>query len=66
MESYSESDADDDGLEIGRHGHGDEDAVIDIEDASEEVDAEGYGEVEAVAGVDEGLNSCLGRIFPRR
>ena len=39
MESYSDSDADDDGREIGRHGHGDEDAVIDIEDASEEVDA---------------------------
>ena len=68
MESYSDSDSDDNGREIERHGHGDEDTVtvIDTEHASEEVDAEGDGEAEAVAGVDEGLNSCLGRILPRR
>ena len=68
MESYSDSDSDDDGREIERHGHGDEDTVtvIDTEHASEEVDAEGDGEAEAVAGADEGLNSCLGRILPRR
>ena len=66
MESCSDSDSNDDGLEIGRHGHGDEDIVINTEHASKEVDAEGDGEAEAVAGVDEGMNSCLGRILPRR
>ena len=66
MESCSDSDSNDDGLEIGRHGHGDEDIVINTEHASKEVDAEGDGEAEAVAGVDEGLNSCPGRILPRR
>ena len=65
-ESCSDSDSNDDGLEIGRHGHGDEDIVINTEHASKEVDAEGDGEAEAVAGVDEGMNSCLGRILPRR
>ena len=65
MESCSDSDSNDDGLEIGRHGHGDEDIVINTEHASKEVDAEGDGEAEAVAGVDEGMNSCLGRILPR-
>ena len=62
MESCSDSDSNDDGHEIGRHGHGDEDIVINTEHASKEVDAEGDGEAEAVAGVDEGMNSCLGRI----
>ena len=62
MESCSDSDSNDD----GRHGHGDEDIVINTEHASKEVDAEGDGEAEAVAGVDEGMNSCLGRILPRR
>ena len=66
LESCSDSDSNDDGLEIGRHGHGDEDIVINTEHASKEVDAEGDGEAEAVAGVDEGMNSCLGRILPRR
>ena len=66
MESCSDSDSNDDGLEKGRHGHGDEDIVINTEHASKEVDAEGDGEAEAVAGVDEGMNSCLGRILPRR
>ena len=66
MESCSDSDSNDDGHEIGRHGHGDEDIVINTEHASKEVDAEGDGEAEAVAGVDEGMNSCLGRILPRR
>ena len=68
MESCSDSDSNDDGLEIGRrrHGHGDEDIVINTEHASKEVDAEGDGEAEAVAGVDEGMNSCLGRILPRQ
>ena len=66
MESCSDSDSNDDGLEIGRHGHGDEDIVINTEHAYKEVDAEGDGEAEAVAGVDEGMNSCLGRILPRR
>ena len=40
MESCSDSDSNDDGLEIGRHGHGDEDIVINTEHASKEVDAE--------------------------
>ena len=42
MESCSDSDSNDDGLEIGRrrHGHGDEDIVINTELASKEVDAE--------------------------
>ena len=53
MESCSDSDSNDDGLEIGRHG--DEDMVINTEHASKEVDAEGDGEAEAVAGVDEGM-----------
>ena len=48
------------------NGHGDEDIVINTEHASKEVDAEGDGEAEAVAGVDEGMNSCLGRILPRQ
>ena len=45
------------------HGDEDQDIVIDTEHASREVDPEGEGE--AVAGVDEGLNSCLGNILPR-
>ena len=49
MESCSDSDSNDDGHEIGRHGHGDEDIVINTEHASKEVDAEGDGEAEAVA-----------------
>ena len=63
-ESCSDSDSNDDGLEIGRHGHGDEDIVINTEHASKEVDAEGDGEAEAVAGVDEGMNSCLEEFSP--
>ena len=63
MESCSDSDSNDDGLEIGRHGHGDEDIVINTEHASKEVDAEGDGEAEAVAGVDEGMNSRSGRSY---
>ena len=46
------------------HGDEDEDNVIDTEHTSREVDPEGDGE--AVAGVDEGLNSCLGNILPRQ
>lgn len=56
MESCSDSDSNDDGLEIGRHVHGDEDIVINTEHAAKEVDAEGDGEAEAVAGVEEGMN----------
>ena len=38
MESCSDSDSNDDGIEIGRHGYGDEDIVINTEHASKEVD----------------------------
>ena len=61
MESYS--DIDNGGSENGMHGDEDQDIIIDTEHASREVDPEGEGE--AVAGVDKGLNSCLGNILPR-
>ena len=73
MDTYNDSESDDDGLAVVVDGDDENhDIESDTEHAAGIVDPEGDEDVrvvpasgQAVSGGEEGLNSCLGRIFPR-